>query len=222
PAEGILTETEVSQLVECIRAFDGLVTERRRPDGSLSPYEANVSLFDALKGTMAGVDAFQVPRFLVSHAVMLAMSGVPALYYNSVLAAPNNLTGVAETGRNRTINRRKWTMSEVKARIESDAGPSPSVLQGLREMLRVRQAQPAFHPEAKQESLVLHPHVFALVRSSPGQRLLCLFNVSRAAAQFDIPDLPLDHATHLYAREAVALAGNHCTMEPYAILWVSF
>ena len=30
---------------------------------------------------------------------MLSLAGVPALYYNSLLAAPNDYAGLAETGR---------------------------------------------------------------------------------------------------------------------------
>ena len=100
PAEGILSESEVARLVSCIRSFDGLVSERRRPDGTLSPYEANISLFAAFRGTVAGPDDHQVHRFLVSQGIMLVLAGVPAIYYNSVLAAPNNLEGWRRRGEN--------------------------------------------------------------------------------------------------------------------------
>ena len=79
----------------------GSATERRQPDGSLSPYEANIALFDAFKGTLEGLDSWQGERFLASQAVMLCMAGVPAFYYNSFLSAPNNQEGFrkrAETG----------------------------------------------------------------------------------------------------------------------------
>ena len=79
---------------------------------------------------------------------MLSLAGVPALYYNSLLAAPNDYAGLAETGRNRTINRTKWSSEHINARLSDPEGAPARVLTTLRAMLRVRQGQEAFHPEA--------------------------------------------------------------------------
>ena len=46
PAEGILDEEELNRFLDCVHAHGGTVTERRRSDGSVSPYEANIALFD--------------------------------------------------------------------------------------------------------------------------------------------------------------------------------
>ena len=87
PAEGILSADDLKDLLQCVERFGGCLTQRTRPDGSLSPYEANIALFDMLQGTVDGADAWQVERFLVSQGVMVALAGVPALYYNTLLAA---------------------------------------------------------------------------------------------------------------------------------------
>ena len=51
----------------------GRLTQRSRSDGSVSPYEANIALFELFRGDVGGEDqSWQVERFLLSQAVMLA------------------------------------------------------------------------------------------------------------------------------------------------------
>ena len=224
PLEGLLDDEELDHLLSTVLAFDGRLTERTRPDGSLSPYEANISLFDAFKGTSEGQDGWQVERFLVSQALMLSLAGVPALYYNTLLSAPNNLEGMRETGRNRTINRKKWTLSEIDARLDAPGGAPQRVLQGLTTMLSVRQACPAFHPEAAQTCLAVDQRIFALLRESDdGQRLLCLFNLS--AEEVDVgKDLLNLGREALYSERFVQGSlrnqGSSLGCSPYAIAWL--
>ena len=77
---------------------------------------------------------------------MSAMAGVPALYYNSLVAAPNNLAGMAETGRNRTINRKKWSRTEIDKRLEDPDKPARIVLDEIKRMLAVRKAHDVSSP----------------------------------------------------------------------------
>ena len=224
PAEGILNDRETQDLVRCLRSFGGLVTERRKPDGSLSPYEANISLFDAFKGTIAGIDDMQTERFLLSQCLMLALKGVPALYYNSLLATPNHVKGVEQTGRNRTINRRKWTLKEIAATLEPVDGPAKQVLDGLRTMIEVRRRQPAFHPEAGQSCLELDPRLFALRRSDDdsGQRLICVFNLSNQTVSVAANALGIstfDETQTIFEKGRMRVDMHSLELGPYAALW---
>lgn len=224
PAEGILPADELNRLVHCVTAFGGCLTQRRQADGSLSPYEANISLFDLLRGTTAGEDQWQVERFLVSQSVMMAFAGVPALYYNTVLAAPNDVDGLRETGRNRSINRKKWTVEEVGRRLDDPDGVGARVLRSLKTMLEARRARPAFHPESKQACLALDDRAFALLRTDPetGQRVLCVFNLSNADIEFSVHGLPLSGATALSAvfkQGEVVRDAEVMRMSPYGMAW---
>mgnify|MGYP001212374957 CR=1 FL=1 len=225
PAEGILGDGDRHRLVDCVRQFGGRLTERRKPDGSLSPYEANISLFDALKGTVAGQDDLQVERFLVSQGVMLSLQGVPALYYNSLLAAPNNLGGLKKTGRNRTINRKKWTLMEIEERLQPGEAAPWRVLQGLKAMMEVRRNQPCFHPEAPQEALSLHPRIFALRRDSVclEQTVLCLFNISAEDVEIDLPSLglgPLGSWSEIYGQRVDHQRDGLLIIRSYGLVWL--
>lgn len=224
PAEGILSDEELRELTDCIQRFGGRLTQRQRPDGTLSPYEANIALFDALQGTVRGKDNWQVERFLVSQAIMMAFAGVPALYYSSLLAAPNYNEGVAQTGRSRTINRRKWTMAEVEAHWSNANGPPMRVLQGLREMLSVRREQRAFHPEGLQMCVEACPHSLLLLRTSPSgeQCVFCVFNLSDEPIELPWPSsIPSQNGIDgsLFTQGDLTLDAGVLGCSPYAIGW---
>jgi sucrose phosphorylase len=97
PAEGLLTPDEYEQLLETMQRFGGKISMRTRPDGSQSPYEFNISLFDALKGTVKGKTSGRCQRFLCSQTIMMALEGIPAFYIHSMLATRNHSEGVKET-----------------------------------------------------------------------------------------------------------------------------
>ena len=226
PAEGILTADQLDELVRCVRRFGGQLTHRTRPDGSLSPYEANIALFDACQGTVKGADQWQAERFLVSQGVMLSMAGVPALYYNSLLAAPNDHRGMEQTGRNRTINRTKWVRSVIDERLADPSGSPARGLRILQEMLRVRKHQAAFHPEAPQTCLMVDPRAFVVRRTSRGggQHLVCVANLSSDSVVLARSGLDLDDGAVLeaiFTHGSVDDDGVGLACSPYAMAWFS-
>ena len=54
------------------------------------------------------------------------------------------------------------------------------VFAGYRAMLRIRRQYPAFHPAGEQRILDIHPAVFAVARTAPGEEemVVCMINVS--------------------------------------------
>ena len=114
PAEGILSESEVARLVTCVRSFDGLVGERRRPDGTLSPYGANISLFAAFRGTVAGPDDHRPSLFGLARDHV--GFGWRAHLCNSVLARP--ITSRAwQNGAKPYDKPTKVVLTEIEARL---------------------------------------------------------------------------------------------------------
>jgi sucrose phosphorylase len=74
PARGLLTETEISALVDLAFAHGGRVSYKSNPDGTKSPYEINITLFDAAHPELET----DIRRFLASRVIMLSLAGVPA------------------------------------------------------------------------------------------------------------------------------------------------
>ena len=99
PTEGLLTENELEEMLDTMRAFGGSISTRTMPDGRDVPYEINISLYDALRGTIqGGADEFQIERFICAHTIVLA-EGIPGIYIHSMLGTENDDDLVKATGR---------------------------------------------------------------------------------------------------------------------------
>ncbi len=188
PVEGLLSDEDQDVVVEAVRRNGGLVSMFTAPGGGERPYELNISLFEAMRGNGEGVDdGLQVDRFCAAHAIMLAFVGVPAFYIHSLLATPNNLDGVTQTGVNRTINRAKLDFEAVVQELDRTGSSRREVLERLRKLSQVRQSSPAFHPEADQQLLETSDQVLGLRRTSlANERVDVYVNVSASEAEVHI------------------------------------
>ncbi|WP_417838331.1 sugar phosphorylase [Tritonibacter scottomollicae] len=180
PAEGVLPQAEIDQMIECVRESGGLVSMRSLPDGGEAPYEVNCTYFDAMSRTLQGADDMKVDRFICSQTIPMSLEGIPAFYIHALLATPNDHDAVARRGMNRAINRHRWDYPALCERLQDAQTEQSQVLSALSDRLRLRAQQPAFHPNATQFTLQLDDRVFALWRQSldRAQSIFALHNVS--------------------------------------------
>lgn len=223
PVEGILPTKERDLLIKHVEKAGGRVNWRSMPDGSKQPYELNITYYSALsipENTKLGA-----ARFLCSQALALSMRGVPGIYFHSLTATQNYSEGVEETGENRTINRRKWQLPELKDHLE--AGVGKLVFNRYLRMLRRRTEHPAFHPDASQEVYDVNPDLFVHKRTSLDgeETIFCIFNLTPKTKTLQqlCPDPKLAEASVLYdilqARE-VKPAARGFVIKPYQALWL--
>ncbi|MGH3364611.1 MAG: alpha-amylase family glycosyl hydrolase, partial [Nocardioidaceae bacterium] len=99
PVEGILSEGEVDDLCEAVLRNGGQISARIREDGGRSPYELNSVYLDALAGPEPEDQQRQVDRFLAAHSILLALAGVPLLYFHSLVGSRNWSEGAEREGR---------------------------------------------------------------------------------------------------------------------------
>ena len=231
PVEGILTAEEVEQLAKRVKAHGGYVSYRTDPDGSQSPYELNIVYYDALNdpGAEEGLE-LQVKRFLCSQAILLSLAGVPGIYVHSLFGSRNWRAGVVETGRNRTINRRKFDRSHLEAELEDPNSVAHRVYDGYRRLLEYRTSEACFHPAGAQRVLDCNPALFILLRSSPNgaDRMLCIHNVS-GSGQSCLIDFTAqgvewsERFVDVFTRKAYFPAldgGLTVTLGPYEVMWL--
>ena len=64
---------------------------KKNPDGSESPYELNITYYDALACEGGTDDGNQTDRFLCSQAIMLSLQGVPGIYIHALTAVKMTL-----------------------------------------------------------------------------------------------------------------------------------
>jgi sucrose phosphorylase len=229
PARGLLSETQIQALVDAALAHGGKASYKANPDGSQSVYELNISYFDALSDPMADEPlSTQINRFCVSQAIMLALAGVPGIYVHSLIGSRSWHEGVQQTGRNRTINREKIGRAKLETDLADPTSLRSRVLAAYRSLLGARAGEPAFHPNGRQQVLMLNEHLCTLLRTSPdgSSTVLCAHNVSSRGQDLHVTPAELDQPSHVWrdlltGKEFRADAGHlKLTLAPYAIRWL--
>ncbi|HGY10729.1 MAG TPA: sugar phosphorylase, partial [Oceanithermus profundus] len=212
PVEGILPPGEVAFLVERTLAHGGEVSYRDAPGGP-APYELNTTWYDALNppGTP---EALGVRRLLASHAILLALAGLPAVYVHALFGTPNWREGYEKSGEKRKLNRRKFREAEVEAWLADPGSRARRILEGLKARLGLKARHPAFRPTAPQRVLDLSAGLFAVERGADEERALVVVNVSGAPQPLKLEEGWRDARTG-------APAASTLVLEPYADLWLT-
>ena len=179
PLEGLMPDEEITQFLDDMRACGGFVSTRRNQEGQDIPYEINITYFDAFRKSGDRSDPWQVPRFLLSQTVAIAMRGIPGVYINSLLATANDHLKVEVTGATRSINRHQWDYEKLMALLDAPESTTYLILTELLRRLAIRRKQPAFHPDAEQQVLDLGEQIFAFIRKTAEQTIVILFNFTR-------------------------------------------
>lgn len=226
PAEGLLTEEDQRQMIETVEKFGGRISRRRMSDGSERVYELNISLFELLKGTVAGEDEFQIERFLCSQTIAMGLEGIPAIYIHSLLATPNDKEGVERTGANRSINRHQWQMERLIENLEDTASDQQRVCNELVRRLRIRSLQSAFHPHATQFTLHLKSYLFGFWRQSQDrqQSIFAVHNLSNKERKLPLNDINLidgEEWIDLISGQPLTSIYGKLTLTPYQCVWIT-
>jgi sucrose phosphorylase len=228
---GILPESEIDWLSDQVVERGGLISYKEDHEGKKA-YELNISFMDALSD-MPGSEPeqIQLDRFLVAHAIMLSMRGVPATYFHSLFGSRGWVEGVQQTGQNRAINRQKLNFRQLELDLADHSSLRNQVFSRLSRLLRARSSSAAFNPNGPQKVIVGSDSVLAILRVSPSgdDSVLCLFNLSRQPSTFEInpkdifsdlekTDLVSDI---LSAKKVPAKSSPLVALSPYEILWLS-
>ena len=226
PTEGLLDKEEYRTFLACMKTFGGEISMRTQPDGSDSPYEVNISLFDAMKGTAKGEDKWQIQRFLCSQTIMMSLEGVPAFYIHSLLATPNDREALERTGRNRSINRHCWDLARLESLLGDPKSPQSIVYRELSRLIQIRRHQPAFHPNATQYTLHLKRSLFAFWRQSMSrdQSIFSIHNLTPRTQKVPLRELNLigtDPWIDLIGGQEIVEGQSDFALKPYQSAWIT-
>lgn len=224
PVDGILSAKEINNLVETTLARGGGVSYRQINDGSKLPYELNITYLDALTPPAEYEQDPQksVARFLVSQGIMLAMAGLPGIYFHSLFGSRNYLNGVEEFGHLRSINRETLDQLELERELADPNSLRSMIFTGYSNLLSVRGSHPAFSPLESQQIFDIDPVVFCLIRGSKdsNNRVLCLFEIAGMGAQLSLTQLgPRSKPIDLLSRRGIQL--DRLRIYPYQVRWIS-
>ncbi|MBC2290175.1 sugar phosphorylase [Listeria welshimeri] len=185
PVRGIIPEAEILALVDDLEKEGALVSYKQNPDGTKSPYEINVTYMDALS-ERGDTDDLRLARFLVAHAVLMSIPGVPAVYIQSILGSRNDYLGVEKTGHNRSINRRKYHLAEITAELEQADSLRKGTYDALTKLISTRKAESLFHPEIPMEVLESTAELFVIKRSSGAESIILIHNLSEQEVSYSL------------------------------------
>lgn len=227
PAEGLLADEEIDRLAELMTELGGKVSWRTVGADTMRPYELNIALYDALKGTVHnGADGLELNRFICAHAIMLALEGIPAFYIHSLFGTTNDYQRLTNSNHNRAINRHQWNLDELKSALEDFNNHHAQVFSEIKHLLAIRRHQPAFHPNATQFTLQLGDQIFAFWRQCHNreQSIFCLHNISDQTLEVALSDInlvALDNWFDLLSNTQYHDLSGTLTLAPYQSVWLT-
>ena len=226
PTENILTDQERGTLIDIVKEFGGVISNRKKPDGTETVYELNIALLDAMKGTFKGIDHMQVDRFIACHAIMLSLEGIPAFYIHSVLGTTNDYELMKKNSQNRSINRKSWDINEIKNKLLDDKSINNQVYKSIINLVKIRKKQPAFHPNAIQFTFNLGKNFFGIWRQSidKKQSIFSVTNVTNIFQYLDLTELNLIESEKwwdLMSSEDIDDIKSTIALKAYQTVWIS-
>ncbi len=226
PAEGLLNDQELNELVAAIENFGGRISWRATESGQQKAYELNISLYDAMQGTVKGKDHWNFERFICAHTIMFALEGVPGLYIHSLLGTKNDYDKLADTHQNRSINRHRWQEHLLNEALADQTLHHKKVLEKLTSLLDIRINQPAFHPNATQFTLHLGLQLFGFWRQSLDrkQSIFCISNVTDKPITLLLSELNLivtETWLELISATEITNITQSIALTPYQTVWIT-
>ncbi len=177
PLDGILDQGQINVIIESAEVNGGLVSYKSNPDGTESPYEINCNYMNLLMGNSADHE-LGIKRFVLAHAVLLSMPGIPAIYIHSILGSENDLEGVKRTGQNRSINREKLNISTVTEQLQDPRHARSKIYKEISHLIKVRKSVKAFHPNVAFSVHEGKGNLLVIQRGNSEDKVLCIFNFS--------------------------------------------
>ncbi|MDA9702063.1 alpha-amylase family glycosyl hydrolase [Candidatus Pelagibacter sp.] len=167
PTEGILNERSLNNFLKRLKKNGSKFSYRKIQNKSKKVYEANITVFDALKKSDADPNGkFFLERYIAAHAIMISFEGIPAIYFNSLFGKSNDEAKYVITGNNRDINRYKWNYENITKNLKDKNSKQSIFYQNLGKLLEIKRKQKAFHPNAKRLNINLGSKLFCFKRTS--------------------------------------------------------
>jgi len=167
PTEGILNKKSLKNFLKRLKRNGSKFSYRKVQNKSKKIYEANITVFDALKKSDSDPNGnFFLERYVAAHAIMISFEGIPAIYFNSMFGKSNDEAKYVITGNNRDINRYKWNYKNIIKKLSDKTSKQSIFYQNIGKLLDIKRKQKAFHPNAKRLSINLGNKIFCFKRIS--------------------------------------------------------
>ena len=167
PTEGILNKKLLKNFLRRLKKNGSKFSYRRIQNKSRKVYEANITVFNALKKSDSDPSGkFFLERYIAAHSIMISFEGIPAVYFNSLFGKSNDEAKYVITGNNRDVNRYKWNHKNITKKLSDKVSKQNIIYQNLGKLLEIKRKQKAFHPNAKRLNINLGSKLFCFKRIS--------------------------------------------------------
>ena len=222
PTEGILNEKTLSSFLKRLKKNGSKFSYRKVQNKSKKVYEANITVFDALrKSDFDPKGLFFLERYVSAHAIMISFEGIPAVYFNSLFGKSNDEAKYIITGNNRDVNRYKWNFNNITTKLRDKKSKQSIFYRNIGALLEIKRKQKAFHPNASRFNINLGSKIFCFKRISKDkkQSIICMTNLS---SKIQTPNFKKTGSyrdllnSNLKFRE-----GNSLILKPFQTVWLT-
>ncbi len=221
PTEGILNKRSLNNFLKRLKKNGSKFSYRKVQNKSRKVYEANITVFDALKKSDTDPNGkFFLERYIAAHAIMISFEGIPAIYFNSLFGKSNDEAKYVITGNNRDVNRYKWNHINITKKL-SDSNSKQSIFyQSLGKLLKIKRKQKAFHPNAKRLNINLGPKLFCFKRISLDKKQ-SIISITNCSSVNQYPKLDKKYCKWKNIINPRIPLNKSLKLKPFETMWLS-
>ncbi len=223
PTEGILNNKSLNNFLKRLKKNGSKFSYRKVHNKSKKVYEANITVFDALKKSDYDPKGkFFLERYVAAHAIMISFEGIPAIYFNSLFGKSNDEAKYIITGNNRDVNRYKWNYKNITRKLSDNKTKQSIFYSNITNLLSIRRKQKAFHPNGKRHNINLGSKLFSFKRVSVDkkQSIICITNLSSKNQTAKLKKELLNYRDLLNLKTKFK-DKNLLTLKPFQTVWLS-
>ena len=194
------------------------------------PYELCITTRDSLPPL--GDEDLEAERFLAFETLAFAVMGrnVKTVYFNDLLALPNDYERVKETGELRNIKRTKVLLDDIEPALGDPGSFTGRVVRGMNDLIALVDSDPALSFRGHEASFIRQPEgsQVAVIKNSCGEsESLALINLGGSPAFAGIPAEAADGAGRgMYdniGKKKISPEGGLLKAElpPFGRMWLS-
>jgi len=222
PTEGIFNKKVLNNFLKRLKKNGSKFSYRKVKNKSKKVYEANITVFDALKKTDYDPKGkFLLERYVSAHSIMISLEGIPAIYFNSLFGKSNDEAKYIITGNNRDVNRYKWNYKNISKKLSNKNSKQSIFFQKISNLLSIRRKQKAFHPNASRHNINLGSKIFSFKRISINkkQTVICITNLSSKIQVASLNKI-YHNWTNLIGSK-IEIKNKRLILKPFETIWLS-
>lgn len=222
PTEGIFNKKVLKNFLKRLKKNGSKFSYRKIENKSKKVYEANITVFDALKKSDYDLKGkFYLERYVSAHSIMISFEGIPALYFNSLFGKSNDEAKYIITGNNRDVNRYKWNYKNISKKLNNKNSRQSVFFKKISNLLNVRRKQKAFHPNASRHHINLGSKIFSFKRISmdKAQTIICITNLSSKIQRARLNKTY--HNWNNLIRSKIEIKNKLLILKPFETIWLS-